>query len=312
MRLSAKVSWTLAVLLVLSMVVLFAQRAEASGNGRSDPDCNGVGNCNDIDIEVTEGGTGYGGDGGEGGSATSDASSESDAAATATSGAEAASSVGDITIEGDTIPADTTHRSKVTLENTPDIVTITPGSGDRCKAHIGFGVAVPGLGTSLNIPLPGKECRKLNYYDRMIASGDMMAAEIIFCSLKEIDKEFRELELDCRDTLSLYIVPLPEPMGVNLSPDEYDELLAQAASSEQVEEYAEQSEYRYAQQQSLLEELQADADDDDAEIERLKREAAELQAARKADEERVETRQQALTALYEKRVAKDEEQDDNE
>ena len=99
---------------------------------------------------------------------------------------------------------------------------------------------------------------------------------------------------------------VPVPTGSMLLPvDEYDELLAQAANAEEVEEFVEQAEYRYAQQTNKLEAQ-------DEELERLKREAAELKAAQKADEERVETRQQALTALYEKRVAKDEEPDDNE
>lgn len=285
MRIKTRVDLFLGFLLVvaLMMVVVPALASERRGNNN---DCNGVGNCNDIEIEVNEGGDGYGGDGGEGGSATSDASSESDATATATAGAEAGASVGDITIEGDTIPADTTHRAKITLENTPDIVTITPGSGDDCKAHIGFGASIPGVGASMNIPLPGKECRKLKAYDRAVLMNQWQAAEIMFCSLKEVKAEFRSFDLDCIETLTLYVVPLPEPVGVLLTDTEYRDLVAQAEAAEQVEEYAEQSEYRYAQQQHLIEALEEEHDDDQAEIDALKKkvndEVAEADARRAA------------------------------
>lgn len=277
MNLSKKISWTLAGLLVVSMLVLFAQRAEASDKP-SPPrydDCNGIGNCNDIDIDDSTGGAGgAGGEGGGGGSAVSDS----------------VSGVGDITITETTeIPANTTHKARI--ENTPDIVTITPGSGDSCKAHIGFGASIPGLGTSLNIPLPGKECRKLKAYDRLIAAEQWQGAEIIFCSLKEVDREFRDLQLDCIEILTLFVVPGPEPVGVNLTNAEYDELLAQAASAEQVEEYAEQSEYRYAQQQSLIEALEEEHGDDQDEIKALKKrvndEVAEADARRAAVREKI-------------------------
>lgn len=63
----------------------------------------------------------------------------------------------------------------------------------------------------------------------------------------------------------------PEPVGVTMSYAEYDDLVAQAANAEEVEEHAEQSEYRWTQQQHLIEALEEDAADDDAEIEELKK-----------------------------------------
>ena len=51
-----------------------------------------------------------------------------------------------------------------------------------------------------------------------------------------------------------------------------------------LDEYAEQAEYRYAQQQSLLEELQQKHVDDEAEIERLKIEAEALRKRQESDE----------------------------
>ena len=272
MRLSKKISWTLAGLLVLSMVAMYAQRAEADEKEKPQPprydDCNGIANCNDIDIN-NGGRGGGGGDGGEGGEANADADAV----------------VGDISIDASTnIPANTTQKARI--ENTPDVVTITPGSGDSCKAHIGFGASIPGLGTSLNIPLPGKECRKLKAYDRLIAAEQWQGAEIIFCSLKEVDREFRDLQLDCIEILTLYVVPGPEPEGVTMTHDEYHALTVAQVSQEEYEEQAELVEYRYTQQQHLIEALEEEAADDNAEIDALKKrvndEVAEADARRAA------------------------------
>ncbi len=299
---------------LLVCLVLLSAPLWASG---SNDDCNGVGNCNDIDIDVNEGGDGYGGEGGTGGNADSDANSsaDADAAADAAAAAEAnaeGGSVGDINITGDTIPADTTHRAKIKIENTPDIVTITPGSGDTCKAHIGFGVAIPGLGTSMNIPLPGKECRKLKAYDRAIAMRQWQAAEIMFCSLKEVKAEFKEFGLVCVDILTLHLhrlTPDPAPAtttnNVSIGQDEYELLLMAQQQTEEFEEQQKMVADKFAQYDNLIEERQAEHERDDAEIERLKREAAALRAAEEEREEREMTQQSAFGLLYDHRVAQE-------
>jgi len=172
-------------------------------------------------------------------------------------------------------------------------VNITPGSGDTCKAHIGANLSLPGLGTGLTIPLPGRECRKLKYYDRMITLGDTNAAEIIFCGLKDIKAEFKQLGLDCRETVSIHVVP-PEPTGqVLVDEDEYNSLLMSQVQQEELDEYAEQAEFRYAQQQSLIDELQDDADDDDVEIEQLKKAVADRAATRAAVREKMLAKKEA-------------------
>jgi len=314
MKLARKVDLWMGFLVVVSLILLSAP-SWAGGDRRSDPDCNGVGNCNDVDIEVTEGGTGHGGEGGEGGSSRSnaDASAEADATADATATANSdatGGSVGDITFEGDTIPADTTHRAKITVENTPDIVTITPGSGDSCKAHIGFSASVPGIGTGLNIPLPGKECRKLKAYDRAIAMRQWRAAEIMFCSLKEVKAEFKDFGLECVDILTLHIMPLPpepeETAGtVRIKEAEYELLLMAQQQTEEFEEQQEMVADKFAQYDNLIEERERQNADDDAEIERLKREAAALRAAEEEREQREMTQQSAFGALYSKRLAQE-------
>jgi len=82
-----------------------------------------------------------------------------------------------------------------------------------------------------------------------------------------------------------HLAPAAAPDGVQLSDAEYDELMMAQVSKEELEEIAEQSEYRYAQQQNQIESLKADHEDKDAEIERLKREAARLRAEQKKQEE---------------------------
>lgn len=316
MKLARKVDLWMGFLVIVALIMLAAPSWAGDKPKHSDPDCNGVGNCNDIDIEVTEGGTGYGGRGGQGGAsdASSDASANADAAADAAATANSdatGGSVGDITIEGDTIPADTTHRLDAEIKNTPDIVTITPGSGDDCKAHIGFSASVPGIGTGLNIPLPGKECRKLKAYDRAIAMRQWRAAEIMFCSLKEVKKEFKDFGLNCTDVLTLHITPLPTPEptagSVSISEDEYELLLMAQQQTEEFEEQQEMVADKFAQYDSLIEEREKQHADDDAEIERLKREAAALRAAEDDREQREMTQQTAFSALYEKRLAQEEE-----
>ena len=63
----------------------------------------------------------------------------------------------------------------------------------------------------------------------------------------------------------------PPPNGVVVPYAEYDQLIAQAANAEEVEEHAAQSAYRYTQQQHLIEALEKDHDDDQAEIDALKK-----------------------------------------
>lgn len=276
MKLNNKINWVLAGLLLLVMAFWYGSSANASDYDYDD-DSDSDGDSGDI-IGGDGGDGGAGGDGGHGGAGGDGYGGDADA-----SGGDA--SVGDITINDLTeIPANTTHKARI--ENTPDIVTITPGSGDSCKAHIGFGVSIPGLGTSMNIPLPGKECRKLKAYDRAMAAEQWQAAEIMFCSFKEVKTEFRSFGLDCIDVLTLYAPPGPEPVSVTVTIEEYEILVAQAASAEQIEEYQEQVEYRYVQQQHLIEALEEGAAEDDYEIEALKKrvndEVAEADARRAA------------------------------
>jgi hypothetical protein len=81
--------------------------------------------------------------------------------------------------------------------------------------------------------------------------------------------------------------PYEPPAGQALvDEDEYQALLVAQESAEQANDWHEQAEYRYAQQQSLIEELERDHDLKEEELAQLKREAAALRAKEEADEER--------------------------
>ena len=67
-----------------------------------------------------------------------------------------------------------------------------------------------------------------------------------------------------------------------------------ADNAESVEDHLEQSEYRYAQQQNQIDALQAEHENDEAEIERLKQEAAALRERQEADEELRESVRQRI------------------
>jgi len=103
------------------------------------------------------------------------------------------------------------------------------------------------------------------------------------------------------------IVVYEPPSGQVLVPeDEYESLMVQAVQKEELEEYAQQQEDRYAQQQSLLDSLKNEHKDDEAELERLKIKAAELAAEQqKKKESDAARRAAALEALTKKSEAKD-------
>lgn len=267
--------------------------------GHSDGDTDHGDNGSNSSIGDVTGGIGTGGSVGSvevsaetevSAEAVADSSSESSAESTSNA---AGGSVGDITINnGDIIPANTTHSSKIKLENTPDMVTFSPGSGDACKAHIGASLAIPGLGTGITIPLPGVECRKLKYYDRMISAGQYQTAEIMFCALKEVRKEFREMNLDCIDTLTIYVEPVPvtevpvekaapevfsaSSMVANLTEEQYEALKSEIAENDAMQHEVNAAQMEQLQvQQALLK-------DQEDELERLRREAQALRAAEEA------------------------------
>ena len=201
-----------------------------------------------------------------------------------------------VNVEGDVIPADTTHyeTQNIKLENTPDNVTITPGSGDSCKAYIGGNISVPGLGTGINIPLPGKECRKLKYYDRLMDIGRYEAAAKLFCDLREVIATFGRDEAVCEAAV-LYVKP--EPVSTVSEP--VTDILMADITQEEYEEQHELVETRYSQQQNKIA-------SQEQELTALKAKVAKaLEERDKRDEERAKS-EAYFKAVIAAKAAKDE------
>ena len=78
------------------------------------------------------------------------------------------------------------------------------------------------------------------------------------------------------------------PTGqVIITEEEYNGLLLAQVQQEELDEVREQAEYRYAQQQNLIDHLEAELEDHEdnlEELERLKQEAAELAANQQAQQ----------------------------
>jgi hypothetical protein len=94
----------------------------------------------------------------------------------------------------------------------------------------------------------------------------------------------RPMKIDLTGIAAYSAAPEPEE-GVYVTHEEYNQLTMAQVSKEELEDLAEQQEYRYAQQQNLINSLKAEHEDKQAELERLKREAARLRAEQKKQEE---------------------------
>jgi hypothetical protein len=102
--------------------------------------------------------------------------------------------------------------------------------------------------------------------------------------------------------------PSPEPVGyMSIPEEEYNNLLLAQVQQEEIDEQQEFAEYRYVQQESRIDALQAELDKREvhlAEIERIKREQAELQ---KVEAERAAIRASIHEKLRKKAEAKKDE-----
>jgi hypothetical protein len=109
----------------------------------------------------------------------------------------------------------------------------------------------------------------------------------------------RRMKIDMSELVPVTPTPTPTtyeppPGTVLIYADELEELELMAQSSEEVEDHLEQAEYRYAQQQNQIDALEAEHEEDAAEIERLKQEAAALRERQEADEELRESVRQRI------------------
>ena len=286
MKLARRIDLFMGFLVIVALVML---AAPSWAGGDRDNDCNGHGNCNDIDI--TEGGAGgdggEGGHGGEGGAGGDGGQADADSSA----------STGPI----DNASAGGSANVSTKNESTSLVLQGARDTAD-CFTKVTIGAEGFGIGFSRSDPY----CKKVRLIARNIDRGNYEAAARLECTLPEWEEvyghkrvfqrnsdQFEPGYQDCLDALTF----TEEDLGaVTLPAAQYEELVAQAVQGEELEEYVEQQEYRYAQQQNAIESVRQEHEADAAELERLKREAAAL---REAEESRAAKRKAALAALDE-------------
>lgn len=291
MTISKRVNLFLGFCIIVALIMLAAPSWATDKPTPRIDDCNGIANCNDIDARG-----GSGGDGGEGG--------------------DASAVTGPVTVDG----TGGTGGGATVNTKSENTSLVLSGARDTADCFTKIGVGAEGFG--LFWSRSDSFCKKVRLISSHIDRGNYAAAVRLECTLPEWeevyghkkprDKQGNETEgyVQCKEDL------MPEGAqgddgsditGHVLTPAEYEDLLAQAANAEEVEEYVEQSEYRFAQQTNLIAALEADHEDDSAEIDRLKREAAALRAAEQEREDREMVQQTGFQKLYEKQVAQEEE-----
>lgn len=256
-----------------------------------------------------------GGDGGTGGAATSTIGDVSSAGGEASSH----SSVGDTTAMGGEGGASSSTASNdgVTVESTDNsennntnVVLVPNNNTAGCMRVFGISFGTHDGAAALGAPFRDEACDFEQAADDAAARGDHKIAWWWRCHKKNLYKTFKQkgdtkemAHLKCWNSMTEMLTG-----QVIVDKDEYDSLMAQAVQKEELEEYAEQIEYRYSQQQNLIDSLKQEHEQDEQELARLKRKAAELAAEQQAQKDNDAARRAAaLKALSKKgeREAKD-------
>ena len=287
--------WTILMLLLLAMP------AFAGGGDRGN--CNGQENCNELDIDIEGGRGGHGGSGGEGGDGGAGGhggdggeGGQADASAQASAGAEAHTGPIDNSSGGGSATVSTES-------NNTNVVLVPNNNTAGCLRVWGLAFGNGDGAASLGIPTRDKACDYEAAADDAAATGDHDIAWFWRCHKKSLYSQFKDrgedtdtAVLQCFERMTEMLgVPIgatdePPPGQILLPEAEYDELLAQASTVEEIEEEVmeqrELVEYRIAQQENLIESLEQQHEDDQAELDRLKREAAALREEQDAEEAR--------------------------
>ncbi len=160
-------------------------------------------------------------------------------------------------------------------ENTSLVLT---GARDTagCFTKVTIGAEGFGIGFSRSDPY----CKKVRLITRQLALQNWDAAARLECTLKEWREIYGKDKEACR--AALFAGPDEEPVNALIEHQEYSALaqefqymIVAQVQQEEFNEAVEKGEYRYAQQQALIEELNEEHAKDDKEIARLKRETAE-------------------------------------
>lgn len=219
--------------------------------------------------------TAQGGDGGDGGAG----------------GAGGTGYGGEATASNEGVSAEFNDNSSYENNNT-NVVLVPNNNTAGCMRVWGVSFGNHEGAAALGMPFRDGACDYEAAADDAAAIGQHEIAWYWRCHKRNLYKTFGGAKADSKilacfdkmkDMLAIQGSDEPVPTGhVIIEEEEYELLMAQAVQKEELEEFAEQQEQRYAQQQNLLDALQAEHESDEDELARLKRKAAELAAAQEA------------------------------
>lgn len=222
--------------------------------------------------------------------ADADASAEANADANSESGAEANASGGNVSI--------TNKRPGTSFIGGGDST-----ASDQKVFAIGGGWLTGNA--SFRFDLTDKDARVLRIAREWNVEGNHHAADKLQCSVKVVWRPFGSPE-ECYDALNQ---PEPEPVGRYLSHDEYHELTMAQVAQEDFDEAVEQAEFRYAQQESQIQQLEKEHEDDDEEIKALKVVVSDALKQRDARQAAEDQKTNAFAEIYSKYAEQAEEPD---
>lgn len=258
---------------------------------------------NQTTVETTAqggaGGSGGSGYGGEGGSVTVNIGGDGD-------GENGAGALVNDTSTNSFESGDTNFNSESTNTN---VVVVPNNNTANCMRVFGISFGNGDVATGLGYPHRDKACDFEQAADDAAATGNHKIAWWWRCHKPALYKTFKSkgtssemAQLSCWNSMiEMLSIPgsnEPVPSGQVIIPeDEYETLMMAQVQQEDLELL----EDKYSKQQNLIDELQeeiAEHDNDQAEIDRLKRESAALRAAQKAEEKKRED----IQAKFKKRL----------
>jgi hypothetical protein len=258
---------------------------------------------NQTTVETTAQG-GAGGSGGEGGSVTVNIGGD---------GEDGTGALVNDTSTNSFEGGDTNFNSE---SNNTNVVVVPNNNTANCMRVFGISFGSGDGAAGIGYPHRDKSCDFEQAADDAAATGNHKIAWWWRCHKKALYQTFRtsgssneQAKLACwnsmMEMLSIPGSDEPVPAGQVIIPeDEYETLMMAQVQQEDLELLEE----RYAQQQSLIEELKeevAEHDSEQEEIDRLKREAAKLRAAQEAQEKKREDIQAQFKKRLNEREAKD-------
>lgn len=218
--------------------------------------------------------------------------------ATADSSSDATATGGDANSTSDAVANSSGGSSNVSTRNESTSLVLT-GARDTAECFTKVTIGAEGFG--IGFSRKDAYCQKVRRIAVQLERQNWEAAARLECTLRVWKEVYGKDTEQCVRDVHAGPIEEPVPTGFIAVPqEEYDNLLMAQVQQEELDEAIEQTEYRFAQQQNLIEELKEDHADDDEELERLRREVA---AQKKQMEEEAARRAAVREKILEKRDA---------